>query len=62
MYISTNKDGFASLASGSCNLAEYGDKYYEFFPHDHFDWSENTSSSVGVTLYHWQNKCAHMPD
>ncbi len=57
LYISTNKDGFSSLSFGACNIAEYGDNYYEdFLPHAHYDWNENTSASVGVTLYHWHNK------
>lgn len=57
MYISTNGDGFSSLSSGACNMAEYGDNYYnDFLPHVHYDWDENTSKSVGVTFYHWHNK------
>ena len=56
MYISTNKDGFSSLSRGACKMAEYGDDYYDFLPHTHFDWAENTSASVGVTLYHWHDK------
>jgi hypothetical protein len=57
MCISTNRDGFYSLACGANNMAEYGDIYYDsFLPHVHYDWNENTSVSVGVTLYHWHNK------
>ncbi len=57
MYISTNGDGFKSLTCGALNLTEYGDEYIEdFLPHMHYDWSENTSTSVGVSLYYWNNK------
>lgn len=55
MFLSTNRDGFISLAMGASNLAKGGDKYYDFMPHYHFDWDENTSASVGVTLYHWHS-------
>ncbi|KNY25857.1 hypothetical protein [Pseudobacteroides cellulosolvens] len=56
LHISTNRDGFSSLAYGAGNMAEYGDVYYNFFPHVHYDWDENTYKSVGVNLYHWHNK------
>lgn len=55
LFLSTNRDGFISLAMGASNLAKCGDKYYDFMPHYHFDWDENTSASVGVTLYHWHS-------
>lgn len=58
LYIATNRDVFSSLACGASKLSEYGDdiKYNDFAPHFHFDWRENTSTSVGVTLYYWNNK------
>lgn len=57
MYISTNRDGFHSLARGASDMSEYGDQYMDgFLPHRHFDWDENTSASLGVTLYYWQDK------
>ncbi|SHO52525.1 hypothetical protein [Anaerocolumna xylanovorans] len=57
MYISTNRDGFHSLSCGACNLTEYGDEYIEdYLPHMHYDWNENTSVSVGVTLYYWHDR------
>ena len=55
MYISTNRDGYSTLGWGASDLAEYGDRHYEFHPHQHFDRDDNTSSSVGVTLYHWND-------
>lgn len=57
LYISSNKDVFSSLACAASNLSEYGDdvEYNDFSPHSHFDWQENTSNSVGVTLYYWNN-------
>lgn len=57
LYITTNRDGFSSLACGAGNLSKYGDdvQYNDFPPHLHFDWEENTCSSVGVTLYYWNN-------
>jgi hypothetical protein len=57
MCISTNRDGFNSLASGANSLVKYGDTFYDdFLPHAHYDSDENTSVSVGVNLYHWQNR------
>lgn len=56
MFISTNKDGFISMAKGSSSMATYGDEYYDFLPHSHFDGYENTSTSVGITLYYWYNR------
>lgn len=56
MYFTTNKYGFSSLARGAFHLTKYGNNYYDFLPHEHFDWDENTSSSTGVTLYHWHDK------
>lgn len=57
LYITTNRDVFSSLACGASNLAEYGDdvQYNDFSPHYHFDWNENTATSVGITLYYWNN-------
>jgi hypothetical protein len=55
--ISTNRDGFQSLSYGACNLTEYGDEYInDCLPHMHYDWNENTSTSVGITLYYWNDK------
>ncbi|MDF2587640.1 MAG: hypothetical protein K0S41_1481 [Anaerocolumna sp.] len=57
MYISTNRDGFSSLSCGAYNLIQYGDVYIEdSLPHMHYDWNENTSTSVGVTLFYWNGK------
>lgn len=57
MYISTNSDGFQSLSYGASSLTEYGDEYMEdCLPHLHYDWDENTSASVGLNLYYWQDK------
>jgi regulator of sigma D len=57
MYISTNRDGFHSLSRGACNLTEYGDEFInDYLPHMHYDWHENTSTSVGITLYYWHDK------
>ncbi|WFR59648.1 hypothetical protein QA584_11340 [Anaerocolumna sp. AGMB13025] len=57
MYISTNRDGFHSLTYGAMNLTEYGDVYIEdYLPHMHYDWSENTSSSIGINLYYWNDR------
>jgi hypothetical protein len=57
IIISTNADGFSSFAQSCSNLAEYGDdsKNNEFPPHMHHDWDENTSKSLGITLYYWQS-------
>jgi hypothetical protein len=53
MYISTNRHGYHSLTCGANDLMEYEGKTIEdFIPHRHFDWEENTSTSVGVTLYY----------
>ncbi len=57
MYISTNRDGFQALSHGAYNLTAYGDDYIEdYLPHMHYDWGENTSTSVGLTLYYWHDK------
>ncbi len=56
MYISTNRDGFCSLAAGAKEMAENGDEHYDYLRHRHYDSDENTSASVGVTLYHWPNR------
>ncbi len=56
MYISTNRDGFCSLAAGAEEMAENGDEHYDYLCHRHYDSDENTSASVGVTLYHWPNR------
>lgn len=58
LFITTNREGFSSLACGASDMADYGDdeKFNEFPPHQHYDWGENTSASVGVTLYYWHNK------
>jgi hypothetical protein len=57
VIIRTNADGFTSFAQSCANLAEYGDdiQYNECSPHMHHDWDENTSNSLGITLYYWQS-------
>ncbi|MEL7658970.1 MAG: hypothetical protein AAGU75_24020, partial [Bacillota bacterium] len=58
LCITTNRDGYRSLACGADSLSQYGDDFDDdgFLPHVHYDWSENTSVSVGVNLYHWSNR------
>ncbi len=54
MCITTNRDVFSALARGAQKMQAYGDDYHnDFSPHTHFDWDENTSVSLGVTLYYW---------
>lgn len=57
MYITTNRDGFYHLSMGADQLAGYGDDYKnDFLAHVHFDSNENTASSLGLTLYYWNDK------
>lgn len=58
MFISTNGDGFQDLANGARRMSKYGDdiECNDYSPHCHYDWSENTSKSVGITLYYWHNQ------
>jgi hypothetical protein len=57
MYIAANRDSFLSLSQGAYRMQVYGDadSYDGFLPHTHFDREENTSVSLGVTLYYWKN-------
>lgn len=57
IYIATNRDGFLSLSQGAHRMRAHDDanSYDGFLPHIHFDWEENTSVSLGVTLYYWSN-------
>jgi len=58
LIISTNGDLFGNMAGACLELAEYGDdiQYNKYPPHKHFDWSENTSNSLGITLCYWQDE------
>lgn len=57
IYVSTNRDGFSSLAHGASLMATCDGCHEEDgLAHVHYDWSENTSASLGVTLYHWQDR------
>lgn len=57
IIISTNANGFTSLAQSCSDLAEYGDdtKNNEFTPHIHLDCNENTYKSLEITLDYWQS-------
>lgn len=56
LYISTNRDGFTNLSNGAKYMGKYGDDitFNDDPPHTHFDWKENTSKSIGLTMYYWQ--------
>lgn len=57
IYITTNADGFHYLAYGAKSMVEYGDDefYNECSSHCHYDWKENTSKSIGITMFYWHN-------
>jgi len=52
LYISTNGIQFQSLARACKDIADSGEDP-DSWAHEHFDWKENTSKSVGLDLRCW---------
>jgi len=52
LCISTNGRQFQSLARACKDIADSGDDP-DSWAHEHFDWEENTSKSVGLDLRYW---------
>jgi len=52
LYISTNGTQFQSIALACKGIADSGEAP-DSWAHEHFDWEENTSKSVGLDLRYW---------